>query len=282
MFNKVAVIILNYNSFNDCRKCVSFLKRQEDVELELVLVDNCSQDGDKVKALCREQGCTFIASPKNQGYNAGNNIGLRYAASKGYQYAMIANPDMEFPQTDYVKKLVEAMNKDDDVVVVGSDIIGVDGSHQSPLQRQHNWASSFNWVKIVTNPKLSKMIALDDYKKSHCCWKVSGCCLMVRMAFMKSIGFFDESLFLYCEESVLAEQVIKANKKIYYVATAQAIHYHVPSTKGNPIIRMKQWERSRLYFVHRYSGDSWLGKQIACLSIRLYVILFILAKRKNI
>ena len=65
---KVAVIILNYNSSDDCRKCVSFLKRQEEVELELVLVDNCSPDGDKVEALCREQGCTFISSPKNRGY----------------------------------------------------------------------------------------------------------------------------------------------------------------------------------------------------------------------
>lgn len=26
------------------------------------------------------------------------NIGLRYAANKGYEYALIANPDMEFPQ----------------------------------------------------------------------------------------------------------------------------------------------------------------------------------------
>lgn len=100
---RVAIIILNYNSSDDCRKCVSFLKRQEGVELELVLVDNCSPDGDKVKALCKEEGCTFIASKENRGYNAGNNIGLRYAASKGYKYALIANPDMEFPQTDYVK-----------------------------------------------------------------------------------------------------------------------------------------------------------------------------------
>ena len=51
---RVAVVILNYNSSNDCRKCVSFLKRQEGVELELVLVDNCSPDGDKVKTFCEE------------------------------------------------------------------------------------------------------------------------------------------------------------------------------------------------------------------------------------
>lgn len=31
---KVAVIILNYNSSDDCRKCILFLKQQEGVVLE--------------------------------------------------------------------------------------------------------------------------------------------------------------------------------------------------------------------------------------------------------
>ena len=40
---KVAVIVLNYNSSADCRKCVTGLKRQEGVELEIIIVDNCSR-----------------------------------------------------------------------------------------------------------------------------------------------------------------------------------------------------------------------------------------------
>ena len=41
---KVAVIVLNYNSSTDCRKCISDLKRQEGVELEIIIVDNCSRE----------------------------------------------------------------------------------------------------------------------------------------------------------------------------------------------------------------------------------------------
>ena len=40
---KVAVIVLNYNSCADFRKCVTDLKRQEGVELEIIIVDNCSR-----------------------------------------------------------------------------------------------------------------------------------------------------------------------------------------------------------------------------------------------
>ena len=82
---KVAVIILNYNSSADCCKCVTDLKQQEGVELEIIIVDNCSRKEDAlaVEKLAAEQGCTFIAAKENRGYNAGNNIGLRYAANKG-------------------------------------------------------------------------------------------------------------------------------------------------------------------------------------------------------
>ena len=77
---KVAVIILNYNSSADCRKCVADLKQQEGVELEIIIVDNCSRKEDAlaVAQLATAEGCTFIAAKENRGYNAGNNIGLRY------------------------------------------------------------------------------------------------------------------------------------------------------------------------------------------------------------
>ena len=70
---KVAVIVLNYNSSTDCRKCISDLKRQEGVSLEIIIVDNCSREDEALaaKSLAAEQGCTFIAAKENRGYNAG-------------------------------------------------------------------------------------------------------------------------------------------------------------------------------------------------------------------
>lgn len=282
MINKVAVIILNYNSFDDCRKCVSFLKRQEGVELELILIDNCSLDGDKVEALCREQGCTFIASLENRGYNAGNNIGLTYAAEKGYKYALIANPDMEFPQTDYVKRLVEVMEQDKDIVVAGSDIIGANGTHQNPLVRDGNWTTSFNWIKYKLKLKKNRTNPygfLDNAQISHYCKKVNGCCLIVRMDFIREIGFFDEYPFLYCEEPILSRQVEMAGKRMYYTAEVYAIHRHIAITKGDPIKRILHWKRSRLYFIEHYSNDSWIGKKIASLSTILSVLLIKLSNK---
>ena len=279
--DKIATIILNYNSSADCHKCISYLKAQQGVEQEIVVVDNCSREDDRkaVETLCKEQSCTFIANNENKGYNAGNNVGLRYAAEKGYEYALITNPDMEFPQTNYLSNLLVQMQSDDDIVVCGSDIVGADGIHQSPMYEDGNWRGSFGWVKDIFGNKNKNNDAykfIDNYKESHYCHKVSGCCFMIRIPFLKEIGFFDENVFLYCEEAILSRQVEIAGKRMYYLAMAQAVHRHVKSEKGDPVKRFKAWGKSRCYFIDRYSKDHWLGKQIAKLSMRLYVLVFTL------
>ena len=278
---KIATIILNYNSSADCRKCIGFLKQQQGVEQEIVVVDNCSQDNDRkaIETLCKENGCTFIANNQNKGYNAGNNVGLRYATEKGYEYALIANPDMEFPQTDYLATLLAKMQEDEDIVVCGSDIVGADGIHQSPIFKDGNWRTSFGWVKDIFGNKNKNNKAynfIDNYNESHYCHKVSGCCFMIKIPFLKEINFFDEKVFLYCEEAILSRQVELAGKRMYYLATSQAVHRHIKNEKGDPVKRFKVWGKSRCYFIERYSNDHWLGKQIAKLSMKLYVLTFII------
>lgn len=273
---RIAVIILNYNSSDDCRKCVSFLKRQEGVELELVLVDNCSPDGNKVEALCREQGCTFIASLENRGYNAGNNIGLRYAAEKGYKYALIANPDMEFPQTDYVKRLVEVMAQDEEIAIVGSDIITPEGIHQNPKIRKNlNWRNSFDWVQSLF-PKSKIHSNTPEWvinpQFSQFCTCLNGCCFLIRMSFLKEINFFDEDTFLYGEEPILGRQVELAGKKLFYTTTTYAIHNHKKSKEGSRSFCFTHWKHSKLIYISKYSHLNFFEKSIAKLSTHLYFL----------
>ena len=280
----IAIIILNYNSCADCRRCIGYLKAQQGVEQEIVVVDNCSQEDDRkaVETLCKEQGCTFIANNENKGYNAGNNVGLRYAAEKGYEYALIANPDMEFPQTNYLATLLAKMQEDADLVVCGSDIIGADGIHQSPMGKDGNWRGSFAWIKDLFGNKNKENDAykfIDNYKECHYCHKVSGCCFMIRISFLKSINFFDEKVFLYCEEAILSRQVEINSKKMYYLATAQAVHRHVKNEKGAPVKRFKTWGKSRCYFIDKYSGYPWYGKFLAKMSMKMYVATFTLYNR---
>mgnify|MGYP002626761376 CR=1 FL=1 len=271
---KVAIVILNYNSFADCRKCIGFLKRQQEIEQEIIVVDNCSKEEDcnAVGLLCKQQRCTFIANHENRGYSAGNNIGLRYAASKGYEYVLIANPDMEFPQKDYIGKMIRKMKEDESIAICGSDIVTPSGTHQNPM-REASYSEELLWPITVLKNRKNSYWFLGDYKKTGYCMKVSGCCFLIRISFLKKIGFLDESTFLYSEEPILAKQVEHAGMHIYYMSEAQAVHHHIKSEKGNSKNRMRLLYRSRSYYLSHYSGYSPFKLLLLSFSRRVQYIL---------
>lgn len=274
--NKIAIIILNYNSSTDCRKCIGFLKRQEDVEMEIVVVDNCSPkegEQDYIKQLCKEQGCTFIQTNENRGYNAGNNIGLRYAAEKGYRYALIANPDMEFPQKNYLKLMVAAMEKDDDVAVCGSNILSASGERENP------WSFSSMWEEFPGIVYTKKMLGKERtplHSKNCYCDILHGCCIMVNLQIISQCGYFDENIFLYCEEAILGRQIKKYGKRMYYLHDATALHQHIESSKGCFRKRYKLFWQSRRYYLKYYSGYSKLSIMLINISQKVYYYIKIL------
>ena len=296
---KIAAIILNYNSEADTRKCLKFLCAQEfgvenlelriengggddsAVDLHVIVVDNNSNEELGIRNEELGVRSDIIYAEENRGYSVGNNIGLRRATEIGAKYALVINPDMELTDENYIAKLVEVMERDEDVVVAATDIVTPEGIHQNPMLPDGDWHSAFGWVKDIFSRKkpVDTYSFIDNYKESHECAKVSGCCLMLRMSFVEEIGYFDEYPFLYCEEAILARQVEMTGKKMYYLADTQAVHRHVKSEKGDPVKRFKHWQRSRIYFYKRYSKDSWCGKQISILSMRMYVFFYTMYKK---
>lgn len=277
----IAVILLNYNSSADCSKCISFVKQQRGVGYEIIVVDNGSrtEEIEQLRLLCENEKCILLESKENKGYNAGNNIGLRYAARKGYPYALILNPDMELIQPEYLRCVMEVMERDSQVVVVGTDIINAENIHQNPMAADGNWKHQFGWVKALfrrSGKPIDSYDFVDNYRESHYCQKVSGCCFLIKISFLQQIDFFDEYPFLYCEEAILSRQVEQAGYKMYYDASSLAIHRHISAEKENPAIRFRHWKRSRIYFYNKYSNDSWLGKKISTISMTMYVYLYLL------
>ncbi len=239
--------------------------------MEIVVVDNCStREGEKdaVCHLCVEQGCTFIQAKENRGYNAGNNIGLRYAAKKEYKYALIANPDMEFPQIDYLKRMVEAMEQDKEIAVCGSNIIGIDGERQNP------WNFSSIWEEFSIIGHIAKLFGKERSPlppKDCYCDILHGCCIMVNLQIISQCGYFDETIFLYCEEVILGKQMKKHGMKMYYLHDAIAIHNHIESAKGSITKRNELFWKSRQYYLKNYSGYSKLAIVFITIFQNIYV-----------
>lgn len=265
---KVAIVILNYNTSSDCKKCISFVKQQRQVDSEIIVVDNNSITSDLVnlRNICTENSCTLIECTKNSGYSAGNNVGLKYASQKNYQYALIINPDVELTYSLFLFKVVSQMEADENIVVCGTDIILPNTSvHHNPLIELSFW-DEFDWIgcQYRHRKQLPGTWWLGDYRHSGYCEKLHGCCFMIRISFLRSINFLDESTFLYSEEPILASQVKNMGKKLYYISDVQIIHNHKKATKGNPAKKWKILSKSRAYYLKKYSGYS---------KIPLYLIL---------
>lgn len=283
----IGVVVLNYNSISDTLKCMDFLSRQEDVILDIIIIDNHSASSEEVTALqkiCAKRGARFKCAASNNGYNAGNNIGIRMALESGCDAVLIANPDMEFPDSQYVATLYHELMLRPDCAAISGAIIGPDGRHQTPMTRDGAWTQSFSWLKMVLTRSRKDAGSdgnadfIDNPYEPHNCAKLSGCCLMLSSAYLKKHGLMDENVFLYCEESILSRQVESVGYKMYYTPAVSAVHRHVSVKKGDPRPRFRHWRDSRLYFIKKYSSWPWYGRVLASLSFRMYAGVMIMLK----
>lgn len=274
---KIAVIVLNYNSASDTKKCISYLIKQGGVELNIIVVDNCSSTEERSKLelvlseykdACAPHIITYIPNDENHGYNAGNNIGLRYASQQGYKYALISNPDMEYPDVTYVQKMVSVMEENSEIVVQATDIVNNDGQHQNPM-RELTFSEEFWWPIEYIRHKVKGTWYSLDYKKNQKCDKVWGCCLLLSLSFISRIGYFDEGVFLYSEESILGRQVKMHGKIMYYNSDLSSIHRHIEQAKGEKKGRMRALLKSRIYFIKYYANYNCIQKKLAIMSKRL-------------
>ena len=159
------------------------------------------------------------------------------------------------------KKLQDKMEKYPEVAVVAGDILHADGWHQNPMFADAGaWQECVGAVlfpfEVLRNSLGIKQQPsfIGNHSESGYCAKVSGCCFLICMSFLQSIDFFDEQVFLYCEEPILAKQVEKSVRKMYYCADAKAFHNHIATQKGSTFRRMRIFFKSRNYFLTRYGA----------------------------
>ena len=276
-------IILNYNSADDTMKCVRYLKKQKHVDLIITVIDNASTDNSRsvLELDSKENNYILISNKSNNGFSAGNNIGLKFAVKEQCEYAMIINPDVEIRDDDYIYLAVNKMNEDSEIAVLGTDIINANKQHQNPMVEISFLKEVFLFLEIIDN-KIKKGIPnIGDHTKSGYCQKISGCCFFVRMKFIEKVGFLDEGVFMYCEEPILAKMVEAENKKLFYLKELVAYHQHFSSQKGDSAARFERFYKSRVYYLENYSGYTGLKLKVAKISRKIQKNIYISKSKKR-
>ena len=293
---RVGAVILTYNSSDDLPDCLSGLIAQDGVELCVIVVDNASQPAalaqmekdfrfafpdapllsasDIIPRKAAHQAALFLRNGHNDGYSAGNNIGARVAAALDCNAVLIVNPDIRISNSDYVRTLAELITADPKTAVACSAIRNLKGIEENPM-REPSFLEELFWPFAMISAGLLRIRKpTPPIPKSLCrIDKASGSCFMIRTDFLRHIGFFDETVFLYCEEAILGAQVRAAGWHMMMEPGIEALHCHQISSKGDPVVRFDAWMKSRGQFHRNYGGYGFFrqtllaGSRMMCIGL---------------
>lgn len=279
---RIGAVVLTYNSSEDLPACLAGLQAQRGVDLRLIVVDNASNGDERARMkdtfleffsegriLAAEAvadpdtPAVFLCNEVNSGYSAGNNIGARFADEIGCDAVLIVNPDVRIDDQDYVSSLVDLITNDTKTAVACSAVTNLSGDQENPMS-EPGFIQELLWpVKMVLGGFLHRNTPLVSLLETPVrVDKVSGSCFMIRLDFLRRIGLFDETVFLYCEESILSAQVREAGWHMIMDPRRSVLHAHRTDAKGDPLPRLRNWAKSRRRYHVAYGGYGPMGRAL--------------------
>ncbi|MCI9282849.1 MAG: glycosyltransferase family 2 protein [Lachnospiraceae bacterium] len=281
---KINCVILNYNDAETVEKLVRQIEKYSVLD-GIVLVDNASTDDSwqRLQTLKGEK-ISVIRAEKNGGYGAGNNWGIRYAVEVNQAtHVVIANPDVSFSE-NCIRGLARLFQRHPKVGVAAA---GIEDKNYKPFQ--NSWKSQgFVGQLLYMGPVSRRVWARFLYypgsyfKGKKAVWvdEVHGSMLMVDATAFLECGGYDEGIFLYQEEMVLARRMREAGKRTVLLLTESYYHEHsttIGKSYQKELERQKLREQSVLYYMEKYLHINCLQEWIARLwfgGIRMEVRVF--------
>lgn len=262
----VSVIIVNWNTYEDLRLCLSALLGQRVVPLEIIVVDNNSSDG-SAQNLAREfPSVRLIANQENLGFAAGCNQGLQI--SQGH-YMLLLNPDT-VPNPEAVQDMVRFLEANKAAGAVGCQLVLHDGTTQITYSPFPNL-----WTYVVLHSLMGPVITgvrrmahvigqhLGMHERMSGPRRVGwlmGACLMVRRQVVEEVGPLDSTFFMYCEDTDWCKRMHDHGWQIYYLPSATIAHLHQRSSRQRKFATLIQLYTSlRRYYLKHKSGNALRG-----------------------
>lgn len=269
---KLLTVILNYRTADMTLKALeSALPELEPYpDARVAIVDNDSRDGsfERMARHVAERGLTprvtVTAAERNGGFAYGNNVAIRpaLAGDDPPDYVYLLNSDA-FPERGAVKKLVDFLDDNPHAGIAGSYIHGVDGEYHQTAFRFPTLQSEFESTiglgpvtrlltrYVVALPKPTQTVQVD--------W-LAGASMLIRRQVFEAIGLFDETFFLYYEETDFCRRAQLAGWPTYYVVDSSVAHIGSASTgmkdKTKPTPRY--WFDSRRHYFMKNHGPAYL------------------------
>jgi len=206
-----------------------------DLNFEVILIDNNSEDGTIEMVSGRFPAIKLIKNSENRGVAPARNQGLEIAKGK---YVLILDADMELVENS-IKQLHEFMEKKPDCGLVGCKLVDTDGKLQFSCKRFPNLAALlYRRLEIFSffkNSKTLKHHTMQEWDHSSIreVDYLIGACQFIRKEALDEVGLYDDKIFYGPEDIDFCLRMWKAGWKVMYYPFTQIIHHEQRITKQN-------------------------------------------------
>jgi len=259
------LVVVNYLNYPDTINYVQkYLLGQREIDLEIAVIDNASPN-ESFKVLkdtfVGYDSIKILRNHSNNGYAAGNNIGIRYLEQKKCDYILISNNDIEIDDNFLLIKMVRIYNTLESaafispVMIINKNISREFSAWKLPVKLKEVLSSTF-LVKILTQPYHNRFLykipaGKDKYLKVDC---LAGSFFMGATEIFRRINYLDENTFLYYEETILGLKIKQINLYNYLIGDLEYKHLHAQTMKMvySPYRKYKMLLDSKLYYWKTY------------------------------
>ena len=256
----LSVSIVNTNSRDLLLGCLETLQQSVAKSVrgsvEIVVLDNASEDGSADAVRGRFPGVRLIAQDFRAGFGANHNTVIRATTSR---YVYVLNEDTTSDDWAFAR-LVAHLDASPRVGALGPRVMYPDGRHQDSAWRFPSPVVAASGVvslgkRGVTQSRGTAPRTVD--------W-VMGAALLLRREALDEVGLFDEGFFLYSEEVDLQLRLRRAGWSVEYFPAATVVHHESQFSAEIPERRINEMWRSR----HRYwrKHHSAAGARVAALA----------------
>lgn len=222
---RVSAVIVHYKTPEETVKAALAVAKTAP-DAEIVVVDNASRDRIRERLSEAVPAARVIVEEENRGYGAACNRGAR---ETDRPLLLLLNSDANV-LPGAVDALVAALDADPIAAAAGPRLLEPDGSLQPSIQRLPT-----PWRIFCESSGLAALsggrgflrghaASREDHDRARSVETLRGAALLVRRTAFEVAGGFEESFFLYAEETDLAARWRARGYRVLFEPAARVVH----------------------------------------------------------
>jgi GT2 family glycosyltransferase len=247
----VIVSILNWNTSTmtaDCVASVLKLQLDADVTLQVLVIDNGSEEGDweQLQKLVSYPNVELIRQPHNLGFAGGHNVAIALALARGAAFIWLVNSD-SLLEAGSLRTLLALMDGDPRCGAASPVVSALhDDSKIDFCGAQHDW-------KNLTSVRASSIAQarMMEAATPDAMW-LAGTVVLFRIAALRKVGSLNDRLFAYFEDDDIGIRLINNGWTNRMAFDARAAHAQ-PDVKERPAHYFYLFYRNAFLFYLEYT-----------------------------